>query len=92
MIQVQSNIFGEEIPIEEVDGLKFNRETIKGRFRRLYGYDENKRCGDCRYLCKTSTNSHTFYKCNLIGISASEATDIRLRDPACSRWESSDVK
>ena len=86
MTDYQIDIFGDMIPIEEALEKK-ERETIKSRFRKMYGYDDTHRCGDCKFLCAYHPNDHTYYKCNLMGISASEATDIRLKDPACTRWE-----
>ena len=83
---LQLDIFGNEIPVEQI--VERNpQESIKSRWRRMNGYDEKHRCGDCKYLCKYTTNDSHYYKCNLIGISSSEATDIRLKDVACKRWE-----
>ena len=85
MTDLQMDIFGNLVPVEHAVS-RHPHETIKTRYRRMYGYDEAHRCGDCRHLVKKETN-RTFYKCELIGISASEATDIRLKDVACKRWE-----
>ena len=85
MTDLQLDIFGNLVPVEHAVS-RHPRETIKTRYRRMYGYDEAHRCGDCRHLVKTEAN-RTYYKCELIGISASEATDIRLKDVACKRWE-----
>lgn len=88
MNEFQMDIFGNEVPVEQIETKQqLPRETIKSRWRRMYGYDESHRCGDCRYLCKYLSGNFSGYKCNLMGISASEATDIRLKDPACKRWE-----
>ena len=83
---LQLDIFGNEIPVERI-AERLPLDTIKSRWRRMYGYDEAHRCGDCKYLCKYSSGNFSGYKCNLMGISASEATDIRLKDVACKRWE-----
>ena len=85
MTDLQMDIFGNLVPVEHAVS-RHPHETIKTRYRRMYGYDEAHRCGDCRHLVKKEAN-RTFYKCELIGISASEATDIRLKDVACKRWE-----
>lgn len=58
----------------------------KGQFRKMYGFDYAHRCGDCKHMTYTERNRR-WYKCRLMGISASAATDIRLSDPACKRWE-----
>ena len=85
MEELQIDIFGNLVPVEHAVS-RHPKETIKSRYRRMYGYDESHRCADCVHLVKTVAN-RTFYKCELIGLSASEATDIRLKDPACKRWE-----
>ena len=85
MTDLQMDIFGNLVPVEHAVS-RHPHETIKTRYRRMYGYDESHRCGDCVHLVKTVAN-RTYYKCELIGISASEATDIRLKDVACKRWE-----
>ena len=86
MTDYQTDIFGNMIPVEDALSQK-SRETIKSRFRKMYGYDDSHRCKDCKYLCIYYAGNSKYYKCNLMGISASEATDIRLKDPACTRWE-----
>ena len=83
---LQLDIFGNEVLVEEIVE-KRPQESIKNRWRRMYGYDEGHRCGDCKYLCKYATNDSHYYKCNLMGISSSEATDIHLKDVACKRLE-----
>ena len=85
MEALQGDIFGNFISIDDIDTAK-PMETIKSAFRRRYGYDESHRCGDCRH-CEAHFRQKTYYKCRLMGISASEATDIRLKDPACSMFQ-----
>ncbi len=43
-------------------------------------------CRTCRHCVKIIHNGKTYYKCTLLGISNSEATDIRL-SYVCDRWE-----
>lgn len=80
----QMNIFGEFVTVKSVEDSK--RETIKSRFRKMYGFDEEHRCANCIHLI-ASKRDRTYYKCEVMGVSASEATDIRLKDIACKRWE-----
>lgn len=80
----QLDIFGHEIEVASV-GRK-EPETIKGRFRKMYGFDEAHACRDCAHRVYRDRGDRRYYKCELIGISASESTDIRLKDPACGRW------
>lgn len=89
----QLDIFGNEIDIEEINQQikkqRFNRLSIKGIFRRMHGYDQNNNCRDCIY-CICYRKNRNYYKCKKIGISSSEATDIRLRDCACDLFERKD--
>ena len=45
-------------------------------------------CGSCRHKRRMSM-ANTWHKCELVqfGWTGGEATDIRLRTPACSKWE-----
>lgn len=78
------DIFGNAIAVDTIS--KKGSETIKSRFRKAYGFDDEHFCKDCRH-CIFKERDRRYYKCELMGTSASEATDIRLKDPACSRWE-----
>ena len=82
----QLDIFGDMTPVEEAYDTK-QKETLKMRFRKIHGYDETHQCRDCIYLCKYHAGTRNVCKCNWMGITASEATDIRESDPACDKWE-----
>ena len=62
------------------------RETIKSRFRRTAGYKEGYKCGDCTH-CKTYEYAHRYYKCEVMGLTNSTATDIRKKDVACNYYD-----
>ena len=64
--------------------------TIKDAFRLAFGYDKYHVCKDCKYLHMVSAGSRNVYKCRKMGITASTATDIRLKDMACRLFERSD--
>ena len=49
---------------------------------RLFGKTDGKICKDCFNLYKRVWDK-TYYKCTVYGDSASEATDWRLKYPAC---------
>ena len=84
MADEQMDIFGNFVP---VDSLKDNgKETIKQRFRRMYGYDYNHTCGTCRWFAE-HVRQKTYFKCHKMGVSSSDATDIRKKDIACRQWE-----
>lgn len=90
MSDFQMNIFGDLEPVETAYAPK-ERETIKTRFRKMHGVDDKHRCGDCIY-CVAKLRDRTYYKCEWMGVSSSEATDIRLKDPACDKWEERKTK
>lgn len=82
----QGNIFGGYEAVDESFLNPKGKQSIKQRFRNMFGYDANHICKDCKHLvCKE--RDRKYYKCRLMGISASEATDIRLKDISCKRWE-----
>ena len=85
MTDYQMDIFGNYVSVDEIR--ENESETIKSRFRRKYKYEKNHICKDCKNCVKFCNRSKNYYKCLLMGISASEATDIRLKDIACKRWE-----
>lgn len=54
---------------------KYQQWKYENNYRKA---DSDKRCKNCKN-CVAMTNGYkTFYKCNIMGISNSEATDIRL--------------
>lgn len=86
----QLDLFGNEVDIKQVnyEKKKGRKETIKEVFRRVNGYDKNHICRNCVHLLRMHIRSgRYYYKCELIGTSSSEATDIRLKDYACGRYE-----
>lgn len=82
---LQLDIFGNMVPVEEAKTGK-PAETIQSRYRKMYGYDEAHRCEECEHLV-TVAEEPVHYKCELIGLAASEATDIRLSDISCKRFQ-----
>ena len=46
------------------------------------------KCGSCRHLQRSYTSpGRWFNKCALRGVTRGPATDLRLKWPACERWE-----
>lgn len=84
-MDLQMDIFGNLVPVEEAYAPK-PKETIKGRFRKIHGYDDSHQCKDCIYLVVHERNRR-WYKCEWMGVSSCESTDIHLKDPACDKWE-----
>ena len=50
---------------------------------------EDETCGTCRHLVAHGYR-RTYYKCLLRGDTRSATTDLRLRWPACAKWEGRD--
>ena len=62
----------------------------RGRYLRpieLYGITEGKICGTCKHLKKHEYRDRNIYKCSQWINTASTATDIRLHNQACGKWE-----
>ena len=59
-------------------------KSIRDTFRRDFGYDYDHTCGACAHCRAVQAGRRRVYKCVKMGISASVATDIRLKDAACS--------
>lgn len=82
----QIDVFGNEIPISDcvyrpISGRKY--KTMQQQYGELSG----KKCGDCAHCVRVRHNRKNFYKCELWHISSSEATDIRLKNVACKKYE-----
>ena len=86
----QYNLFGESVPLNKVPGFE---PKPKGRARRrtmqeMYGENKAHKCRDCVHLVKRRF-SKTYYKCALWSVSASAASDIRIGQNACNKFEKS---
>ena len=82
------NLFGEEQPyIPEKD---FSKESIYQRFKRInhYGLADHPdlSCKNCVNRRSFDYHGKYYHKCDLIGFSHSESTDIRLRN-CCDKFE-----
>ena len=49
----------------------------------------DERCGNCKHLTGHS-HDKTWYKCGLVPMTFGPGTDIRLKWPACVKWERQD--
>lgn len=81
----QIDLFGGSIPVVQVAKKSSGKLSIKERFRMHYGFNHDHTCKDCKFLI-SKKRDRTYYKCSLMGITNSEATDIRLKDVACNAW------
>ena len=82
----QIDIYGNltELPPEPKKGGRKKYASMQS----LHGVTEGKTCKTCNHLlCYENWNSKRFYKCELWHISNSAATDIRLKNKACGKYE-----
>lgn len=76
MPTLHPNLFGGETPITEP---KRNESRFQ-RFRRIYNYrkgENGKQCRKCRHHILKQHHGRRYHKCRMMGLSFSEATDIR---------------
>lgn len=79
----QYDIFGnaEEVILQPLRGRK--KYTT---MQELYGTKDGETCKTCKH-CIACGYDRTYYKCDLWIKSNSVATDIRLKNKACNKWE-----
>lgn len=68
------------------------RETIKSEFRRMHGHKKGCYCKDCNHFLEGRWKGKKYFKCVKMGLSHSDATDIRKSDVACNLYDQSDNK
>ena len=85
----QIDAFGNEIPISDLVYRPISGRKYK-TMQQLHGELSNKKCGCCKHCVVIRHNRKNFYKCELWYVSSSEATDIRLKNVACKKYEEQD--
>ena len=83
----QIDIFGNEV---DLDDIPIPQQKGCKRFKTMqeqYGEFRGFQCKDCKHCIKYEYHNKTFYKCELWRLSHSEATDIRLKNVACRKFE-----
>lgn len=48
------------------------------------------RCGNCKHAQLHSNGNRAWWKCGLVPVTSGPGTDIRLKWPACVKWERQD--
>lgn len=81
----QLDIFGNEIDCNEIYTQQPNRKYKT--MQEIYGYRRDQTCKDCKHKIKLKYHGRVYYKCSLWRLSKSSATDIRLKNIACNKWE-----
>lgn len=82
----QLDIFGNEIEIKDLPAVKQGRKKFK-TMQEKYGEFKGFQCKGCKHCVKYEYHNKVYYKCELWYVSNSEATDIRLKDTACFKYE-----
>lgn len=57
----------------------------------MHGVLEGYKCKECKHLIKRQY-SGTYYKCELWRMTNSEASDVRLKNTACGKFEKEDLR
>lgn len=83
MEYLQYDIFGNLVKPEDTQN---NSRKFK-RMQEIYGIREDKVCKTCKHCLSIDYHNKVYHKCDLWRISNCAATDIRLKDKACNRWE-----
>lgn len=90
-MKVQLDLFGGEIDYkalnEEFKKDRLLSRTIKGRFRKKHGFNKEHRCKECKHHEVYIHGKRRVHKCINIGVTGSDATDIRLKDYSCDLFE-----
>ena len=79
----QIDIFGGETDVEQLWVDNNPHITMKEKFRYLYGYKEGFTCQNCVYFREQTYHRRKYFKCTQLGVTQSEASDIRKKDTAC---------
>ena len=83
------NDVGESKYFENAD-TPSKKPTIKSEFRRMHGFRKGLLCRNCKYFLEGSYHKRKYFKCMKMGLSHSEATDIRKSDAGCTLYEESE--
>ena len=81
------DLFGNDY--NENEFIKCNSQYQKFKYVNNYRVSEREvdKCLVCKHSCHIQGNVKKYYKCRLLGVSSSEATDIRLRN-VCDLFDS----
>jgi hypothetical protein len=80
---LQIDIMGNEVKVKDPEKPPRKLKTMQ----ELHGTLEGKTCKTCRYKLRHEYHDYVYYKCQLWRLSHSNATDIRLKDKACRKYE-----
>lgn len=83
----QIDIFGNEIDLDDIPVPVTKGRTKFKTMQEQYGTLDSFHCKNCKHCIRCDYHNKTYYKCDLWFISSSEATDIRLKNTACRKYE-----
>lgn len=83
----QIDIFGNEIDIDEIPVPEIKGRKSYKTMQEQYGEFKGFKCGNCKHCINFEYHNKSYYKCEKWIISNSEATDIRLKNTACKKFE-----
>lgn len=89
------NLFGEVQkyyePEKDVVLSPYQRLKQQMRYRKANPLKGESYCKHCNYCIRMGYHDKVYYKCELIGISNSEATDIRVKN-TCDRFKQKELE
>lgn len=82
----QLDMFGGSTPLSELPTPHGGRKKYP-TMQQIHGTLEGKTCKTCSHCIRYHYHDRTYFKCELWYLSNSEATDIRLKNTACKKYE-----
>ena len=83
----QLDIFGNEVEIETADPPRPKGRPPMATMNEMWGTMQGRKCGNCKHFLRLRYHDKTYFKCDLWVVSHSTATDKRVSNDACNRWE-----
>lgn len=77
-MQLHPDLFGGLSKIVEPEVIRGPIKARKKEIGYVQQWDSKRQCRHCSYLTRVYHNNRTFFKCQLIGITNSAASDVRL--------------
>lgn len=77
-MQLHPDLFGGQSKIVDPEVIRGPIQARKKEIGYVQHWDSKRQCRHCTYCVRLHQNDRTYYKCQLIGITNSSASDIRL--------------
>lgn len=78
------DLFGNEINMTEFNNTRSPYQAFKHRNNYRKSFEQNT-CGNCKHSQRWEYHNKYYWKCELLGFSNSEASDIR-KGHICDKW------